>query len=99
MNLVVHSIMYSYFAARTFGVNVRREIAMLITTLQILQMIMGLIVSLSAGYFKFYGHPCHVTAHNAIISILMYLSYLALFVAFFRDSYMRKPKVHSKKDS
>ncbi|CAG0897026.1 unnamed protein product [Darwinula stevensoni] len=99
MNLVVHSTMYSYFAARTLGINVGRGVAMFITVLQILQMVMGLALSLSAAFFKLLGISCHVTPYNALLSVLMYFSYLALFVAFFRDSYLRKPKVNTKKDS
>ena len=91
--------MYSYFAARTLGINLGRAVAMFITTLQILQMVVGFAVSLTAGFYKLHGTSCHVTSYNALLSTLMYLSYLALFVAFFRDSYLRKPKVDAKKDS
>ena len=47
MNTVVHSIMYSYYAARTLGVKVGRRVAMTITAMQIFQMVFGLIVSFS----------------------------------------------------
>merc|ERR1719282_2311181 len=44
MNFCVHSLMYSYYFLKAMRIKVPRSIAMVITTLQLLQMVVGCIV-------------------------------------------------------
>ena len=49
MNLVVHSIMYSYFALASWGVKFSRTSQQFITLLQILQMVAGISITVHNG--------------------------------------------------
>lgn len=88
MNYIVHSFMYTYYAARAAGVRVPRPCAMIITTSQILQMVMGLAV-LGGVYYWMHEVRCPSNMHNITWGSLMYLSYLILFAVFFYNSYLK----------
>lgn len=90
MNYVVHSIMYTYYAARAAGLRVPRPCAMLITTVQILQMVMGLTV-LGLVYHWMNDVHCPSNMDNIMWGTLMYLSYLVLFASFFYNTYLKDP--------
>ncbi|CAG0887156.1 unnamed protein product [Darwinula stevensoni] len=95
MNPVVHSIMY--YTASTLGVKVGGGVAMCITTLKILQMVVGSTVSLSAGFYKLLGLSCRVSDGVVTMALLGYFSYFALFVDFFRNGYLNKSIKLAKK--
>ncbi|XP_069016157.1 very long chain fatty acid elongase 6-like [Embiotoca jacksoni] len=88
MNYAVHSLMYTYYAARAAGLRVPRPFAMIITATQILQMVMGLAV---VGLVYRWRHDVHCPSNmdNITWGSLMYLSYLLLFASFFYNSYLR----------
>ncbi|XP_028331560.1 elongation of very long chain fatty acids protein 6-like [Gouania willdenowi] len=90
MNYLVHSLMYSYYAARAAGLRVARPIAMVITGAQIGQMMMGLVVLFSVACWM---HEVRCPSHldNVLWGSLMYLSYLLLFLYFFYNNYLRVP--------
>ncbi|KAG7492565.1 hypothetical protein MATL_G00015720 [Megalops atlanticus] len=88
MNYLVHSLMYSYYAARAAGVRVPRRFAMLVTATQIAQMVMGLAVS-SLVYLWMQEGRCPSHLDNIVWGSLMYLSYLLLFSSFFYSSYLK----------
>nr|XP_046232837.1 elongation of very long chain fatty acids protein 6-like [Scatophagus argus] len=88
MNYVVHSFMYTYYAARAAGLRVPRPCAMIITTTQILQMAMGLTV-LGLVYHWMHEVRCPSNLDNITWGSLMYLSYLVLFALFFYNSYLK----------
>ncbi|XP_034716653.1 elongation of very long chain fatty acids protein 6-like [Etheostoma cragini] len=88
MNYVVHSLMYTYYAARAAGLRVPRPCAMVITATQILQMVMGLAV-LGLVYHWMHDVHCPSNVDNVAWGFLMYLSYLVLFALFFYDTYLR----------
>ncbi|KAG8468620.1 hypothetical protein KFE25_013703 [Diacronema lutheri] len=91
MNYFVHAIMYSYFAMTQMGPRYRklvRPYARLITTLQISQMFVGLIVNGSIIYFTSLGHACKSSKTNTILSWLMYLSYFVLFGLLYLRNYI-----------
>ncbi|XP_008335814.1 elongation of very long chain fatty acids protein 6-like [Cynoglossus semilaevis] len=88
MNYAVHSLMYTYYAARAAGLRVPRPFAMIITATQILQMVMGLTV-LGLVYFWINEVQCPSNMDNITWGSIMYLSYLILFAMFFYDSYLR----------
>lgn len=95
MNYGVHSIMYSYYAARAAGIRVPRPFAMTITASQILQMAMGLVVLLSVHMWMD-ERACPSNMRNIVSGTVMYLSYLVLFVWFFFKNYIKGEKTMTK---
>ncbi len=87
MNYVVHALMYSYYAVRALGFRVPRNIAMIITISQIVQMILGTFVTYYAYYSKFNNKNCMISYSTVYAGILMYISYFLLFAYFFINSY------------
>ena len=88
MNYVVHSLMYTYYAARAARMRVPRPCAMVITATQIMQMVMGLAV-LGLVYHWKHEVRCPSYLDNIVWGSLMYLSYLVLFAVFFYKSYLK----------
>ncbi|XP_022201491.1 elongation of very long chain fatty acids protein 6 isoform X1 [Nilaparvata lugens] len=89
MNYCVHSIMYGYYALKCLGYNPPKNFAMLITSLQLTQMIVGCTVNIWAAQYLQDGHvDCHVSPTNVKVSIAMYFSYFVLFARFFYKAYM-----------
>jgi len=90
MNYMVHSLMYSYYACKALRWRVPRFISMVITTMQISQMFIGLLVNMWTLQQKQNGLPCLVSDDNIKASLVMYGSYFVLFCKFFYDSYVAK---------
>lgn len=99
MNYTVHSLMYSYYALRSLGIRLPKQMAMAITTSQIVQMIIGAYVTWYAWYRKSQGDACNITQATATFGLVMYLSYFALFAHFFYNSYFTSKKVSEKQSS
>jgi elongation of very long chain fatty acids protein 6 len=89
MNLVVHSIMYSYFAISALHIRLPNALRPFITTLQILQMFGGLAVVVHNALY------CDTHRRNIYFGLAMYLSYVFLFCQFFYENYIR-PAVFKK---
>ena len=87
MNYLIHSVMYTYYALMSFGIRMPKQMAMVITTSQILQMVMGAYVIGYAHRKKITGHACNINQDTAIFGMIMYLSYFILFAQFFYKSY------------
>jgi len=87
LNFFVHSVMYTYYALRAIRVRVPSFVRMSVTILQILQMCLGLVVSVNVYVNKSSGVYCHTTSPNAVFAILLYTSYLILFAHFFYQQY------------
>ena len=93
LNFVVHSLMYTYYFLAAHGVKVSRKISMLITTLQIVQMFLGLGISIAAFASKqWLGQRCDNGGYTVEAAILMYSSYVYLFVHLFCKNYLSKVK-------
>lgn len=90
MNYFVHSLMYTYFALRAMRVSVPKGVAMTITTLQLVQMVVGCGINYLAFSFKESGRECGVSDTNLLYSSLMYSSYFVLFARFFYKAYFCK---------
>lgn len=90
MNYFVHSMMYSYYALRSLGFRIPKQMAMAITTCQILQMIAGAYVIWYAYILKNQGYPCKIGHTSAILGLVMYLSYFILFARFFYQAYFAR---------
>ncbi|XP_076018789.1 very long chain fatty acid elongase 6-like isoform X1 [Genypterus blacodes] len=99
MNYTVHALMYSYYAARAAGLRVPRPFAVVITSAQIAQMVMGLTVS-GLVYRWMQQGDCPSRVDNIAWATLMYLSYLLLFSNFFYQTYLRRGAAskHAKAD-
>jgi len=90
MNYFVHSLMYSYYAIRAWGVRTPKILSMAVTLLQLFQMVMGLIVVLQVYRIKLAGQHCQQTFGNLYFALLIYFSYFLLFARFFYSAYLSK---------
>jgi len=91
MNYGVHSIMYAYFAATQHSKRAREAVkpcAIYITLLQLLQMVVGITVTVRALLVRASGGECFLNKTNSILGLLMYFSYFVLFLKLFLDSYV-----------
>lgn len=90
MNYCVHSVMYSYYALKAARFNPPRFISMIITSLQLTQMIIGCAINVWAnGFLKTHGtQSCNISQRNINLSIAMYFSYFVLFARFFYKAYL-----------
>lgn len=89
MNYFVHSWMYSYYALKAMGFKPPRFIAMMVTTMQLVQMVVGFFVTGAAYYYIMNGEKeCHATTLNIVSGLLMYFSYFVLFAMYFYKTYL-----------
>lgn len=90
MNYCVHSLMYTYYALRALKFNPPRFISMVITGLQLTQMIIGCAINIWAYDFiqQSGQHACQISNTNIKLSIAMYASYFILFARFFHLTYL-----------
>jgi len=87
-NFLVHSVMYLYFFLMTFkgAAKVVRPIAPLVTMIQIVQMVWGLVVNgIAVGSF-FRSGSCQIQAVTAYAAVAMYASYFYLFAQMFIEA-------------
>ncbi|CAG7815872.1 unnamed protein product [Allacma fusca] len=89
MNYFIHGIMYAYYALKATGVKVPRSISVVITSLQILQMIMGVTVNVYSLVVRAVGTPCARKDMDVAVGLLMYFSYMILFGNFFYKAYLK----------
>jgi elongation of very long chain fatty acids protein 6 len=66
MNFAVHAVMYTYYAFRAMRFRIPKLISQIITTGQILQMIIGIYVNYTAWSIKTYSP--HIPCHNSDLS-------------------------------
>jgi len=88
MNYCVHSLMYSYYALRAMKFKVPRFVMVTITSLQILQMFVGVGLNGYVFRLKIGGFPVHQTWRNFVFVAVMYASYFLLFSNFFYRTYV-----------
>jgi len=98
MNYLVHSFMYSYFALRSLGFRVPKQVAMLITGSQILQMVLGCFVTYYGYSLSQRGENCQISDATAKLALTMYGSYFLLFANFFVNSYFGGKARNGKSD-
>ena len=93
MNYGIHSLMYTYFMLKALGVNLPLFVAKSITSLQLCQFTMGLVCIVLATARLLLGKDCNTSITCATVGLIIYGSYLALFMNFFYDRYIKvKPK-------
>ena len=86
---------------RALKFRVPRQVSMIITMLQLSQMVIGCWINLQAWQYKESGEICLVTDENLKVSLIMYGTYFLLFAHFFLGSYIlnaRRGKNQSDKE-
>jgi len=100
VNFGIHSFMYAYYMLRAMGVRLPKSLSVVLTSLQIIQMMMGIATNLFSIYAMNNGWACHRRKINILIALLMYASYFVLFANFFYQTYYkRSPSAQPKKTS
>lgn len=92
MNYSVHASMYGYYFMMAIHYKPKWFHPMAVTTFQISQMVVGVLVTLIGFYYYKMDSSCHITAENNTAAFVMYGSYLFLFLQFFIGRYV-EPKV------
>ena len=93
MNYTVHSIMYFYFGLTQCGPTYRKaakRFSLLVTTMQLSQMMVGIVVTVASVGYHARGDVCYVSLPNSALGLLMYVSYFVLFAILFYNNYVVK---------
>ncbi|VDD91954.1 unnamed protein product [Enterobius vermicularis] len=97
MNLFAHSIMYSYYACKAYGFKVPRFVAMMVTTVQTVQMLAGVFISYLVYRIKTETTlPCQQSMGNLYLAFFLYTTFAVLFIQFFAKTYMMKARKTTK---
>jgi len=93
-----------YLLIQAMRFRVPRQVSLVVTSVQILQMLCGLGVALAVAVVKttstYHGGECHQSYVNVAVTLAMYISYLVLFLRFFYRAYARPtPRVGMSKSS
>jgi len=100
LNFLVHSIMYTWYAATRTGWKSPKWLMMSVTMLQLVQMIGGIAVTVLASSVIQGTHCGRWATEDPVgnqAAFVMYASYLVLFAHMFYNSYIvkkKKPKVN-----
>lgn len=99
MNYTVHWLMYGYYALMALRLRPKWFNPMVITSLQISQMVIGVAVTVLGFYYYYFtdSQTCALESENNFAAMLMYGSYLALFLQFFVGRYSAKNSKKKKK--
>lgn len=99
MNAFIHSFMYTYYFL--MSIKIKPSWAIFLTIGQIIQMIIGISV-ISWFFVKVYSRGescyCEQPEYLAVSCIVMYGSYLFLFVRFFLQRYVFNKKSTKKNE-
>ncbi|NWV13500.1 ELOV6 protein, partial [Ptilonorhynchus violaceus] len=87
LNLSIHALTYSYYTVTAMGIRVPTSIAMIVTTLQMVQM-MGFVIINIFIFFWRDDKVCHVSWSLFFLSSSFYTTLLALFFNFFVKTYL-----------
>ena len=100
MNFLVHAFMYTYYFLKAMRIRVPRQVNICITILQMLQMAVGVAITIAIYMRKRAGLPCAETDRVMYFAMLMYSSYLVLFINFFYQTYFKgSAKVHRSSEN
>ena len=97
MNYTVHSLMYTYYALRAMRVRMPRFISIMVTSLQLSQMVWGVSVCILTYFIKTSGQTCQQSYDNLTYGFAMYVSYFVLFGHFFYNAYINNKSVKFQK--
>jgi hypothetical protein len=92
VNFTIHALMYSYYTLKALKIYVPKQVSILITFLQLSQMVIGCCANFVAYQAHQHGQKCDVSLQNIGYSMLMYFSYFLLFGHFFYKAYLSGKK-------
>ncbi|CAD5217369.1 unnamed protein product [Bursaphelenchus okinawaensis] len=93
MNYFAHAFMYSYYAYSALGKRLPMWVSMTVTTIQTIQMFLGVAVTSFVYYIKVYkNEPCQQSMANLYLAFLIYITFAVLFVEFYVNAYFKKGK-------
>ena len=98
MNFPVHSLMYPYYAIRAAGIRPPKWVPMIVTSAQIVQMMIGTYLVCYGLVVKLMGGECDITDGRLAYAALMYITYGSLFANFFYHTYLKKRPTKKSKD-
>merc|ERR1711988_115028 len=78
------------------GSKFAKNFAMLITSLQLLQMVVGIVVTVASVVYHARGETCYVSLVNSCLGLIMYSSYFVLFLQLFLNHYVLGKKSAKK---
>lgn len=87
MNYTVHATMYGYYFLMALRMKPKWFNPMVITAMQISQMVVGVATTIVSYYYFVTDEECALDRGNNIAAFLMYGSYLFLFCQFFFSRY------------
>lgn len=88
MNVAIHTAMYGYYALKAMKFRVPSYVNILITTAQVVQMIVGTSMHIIIVIERSKGNDVHFDVTSSICGILLYGGFLILFSNFFVQSYI-----------
>ena len=91
--------MYTYYVFRALRFKIPKWVNISLTTAQILQMVLGVGVNVSAYLIKIRGEECDISYEYLNGSFLIYLTYLILFSNFFYRSYLQSGKNSPRREN
>lgn len=102
MNYAVHSVMYGYYFLMAIRCKPKAFSAIYITLAQISQMVVGVAVTMIGCYYLWFDktfnkQACKLSPDNNVAALIMYGSYLCLFLEFFFKRYFGKAKAPGPK--
>jgi hypothetical protein len=98
MNFSVHAVMYFYYFLSISGYKkLAHPMAPLITTIQLIQMVVGTLVTFNTARTINAGLPCAVDHANYKLGLAMYISYFVLFAILFYNLYLAPGGKHRRK--
>lgn len=90
VNYFVHALMYAYYAVKASGRSPPRWIAKSITTIQLSQMFIGILLNTMAFRALLRNKTCEMSQFTIGIYLFLYASYAVLFGNFFYWTYVHK---------
>ena len=93
MNYSIHFLMYGYYACMlTPAKKIVSSFSIVITTLQLSQMVVAFFVHCYIYYALVSGGSCDATEMSILLTGFVYLTYMLLFCKYFVDRYRKKSK-------
>ena len=95
MNYSVHSVMYGYYALSAMKVKPVWLPPVMITVMQISQMLIGVLIQIKASYEYFNSsyESCPLNGNNIFWGGIMYASYFKLFFDFAKKRYIKPQRI------
>lgn len=97
MNYSVHSFMYLYYTLKAQNVKISRWISMSLTTMQIVQMVLGIACCTRVLWSNLISRTyCECDSYVAFAGLLLYSTFFYMFTSFFYNAYLRNAKFSFK---